>query len=102
MAAPDPRTCFLVMLDQRQRLRVVDNHEIVLEKIADAVFVNDLFKNFLFDSGQIDLPALKRVVHLFRDREKIRRSLDDAPLGPKTEAVQEQSERRNDLDHAAP
>ena len=101
VAAPDPRAFFLVMLDQWQRLRVVHNHEIVLEKIAHAVFVNDLFKNFLFDSGQIDLPALKRVVHLFRDREKIRRSLNDAPLGPKTEAVHEQSERGNHLGHAA-
>ena len=101
VATPDPRTIFFVMLDQGQRLRVVHNHEIVLQKIADAVFVNDLFVNFLLDAGEIDLSALQRVVHFLGDREKIRRALNHAPLGPKTETVQQQSERRNRLGHTA-
>src|SRR5207237_7014549 len=76
-------------------------YQIGLDKIWEVVFVNDPFKNFLFESGQIDFPALKRVFAFFCYREKIRRSLNDAPLGPKTEAVHEQSERRNHLGHAA-
>src|SRR5207248_11017359 len=68
---------------------------------ANTVLINDLFEDFLFDSGEIDLPALQRIVHFFSDREKIRRALNHAPLGPKTEAVHEQSERRNHLGHAA-
>ena len=50
MAAPDPGTFLFVMLDQRQWVRVVHDDELVLEKIADAVFVNHLFVDFFFDA----------------------------------------------------
>jgi hypothetical protein len=38
---------------------------------------------------RVILAALQRVMHLFRDGEKIRCALDDAPLGAQTEAVHE-------------
>src|SRR4030095_2350781 len=49
VTTPDPRTFLLVMLDQRKRLRVMHDDEVVIEKVADAVLVKHLFKNFFFD-----------------------------------------------------
>ena len=64
------------MLDQRQRLRIVHNDEVVVEKIAHTVLVNHLFENFLFDAGEIDPGALERVVDFLCDREEIGGALD--------------------------
>jgi hypothetical protein len=89
------------MFDQRDRLRVVHNHKIVLKKIADAVLVNHLLEYLLFDLGKIDLGALERVMHLLGDREEIGCALDHPPLGAKTEAVHEQRERGKCLGYAA-
>ena len=55
------------MLDQGQWLWIVHDDEIVLDKIAHAVFVNHLLEDFLFDLGEIDFAPLQRVVHLFGD-----------------------------------
>ena len=88
------------MLNQGQRLRVVHNDEVVLEKIAHTVLVNHFFENFFFDGGEINPAALERVVHFLRDREKIGCALNDAPLGAQPEAVHEQRERRNRLGYA--
>ena len=77
----------------------MNDDEIVLEEIAHAIFADHLLKDLLFDAGEIDFAALQRVMHLFRDREKISCALDDAPLGAQTEAVHEQGERRNGLRH---
>ena len=88
------------MLNQGQRLRVVHNDEVVLEKIAHTVLVNHFFENFLFDGGEINPAALERVVHFLRDRGKIGCALNDAPLGAQPEAVHEQRERRNRLGYA--
>ena len=41
-------------------------------------------------------------MHLLRDREKVSRSLNYAPLATKTKAVHEQGKRRNHLGHSAP
>ena len=101
VAAPDPRTFFFVMPDQRKRLRIVHDHKIVVQEIAHAVLVNHLFINFLFDAGQVDLGALERVVHFLCDRKEIRRSLNDAPFSAQTEAVPQQCQRGEHLRHAA-
>jgi hypothetical protein len=101
MATPDPRAFLLVMLDQRQRLRVVHNDEVVIEKVAHAVLVNHLLENFLFNLGEIDLSTLKGIVHFLCDREKIGCALNNAPLGTQPEAIHEQRERRNCLSDAA-
>ena len=77
MTAPEPRAFFLVVLDQGERLRVVHNDEVVIEKVADAILVNHLFENFLFDAGEIDPGALERVVDFLCDREKIGGALDN-------------------------
>ena len=87
------------MLDQRQWLRVVHDDKIVPDKIAQAVFVNYLLKDFLFDAGKIDLGPLQRIVHLLGDREEIRRALNDPPFGLQLEAVHEQRYRRKHLGH---
>jgi hypothetical protein len=44
---------------------------------------------------------LERIVHLLRDREKVSRSLNYAPLGTKAETVHEQGKRGNCLRRAA-
>jgi hypothetical protein len=64
VTTPDPGTFLPVKFYQWQRLRIVHDDEVVAEEIPDAIFVDHLFENFLFDSGQIDLAALQRVVHL--------------------------------------
>src|SRR5438876_11475748 len=89
------------MLDQRQRLRIVYDYKIVFEEVAQAIFVNHSFINFLFDAGEIDLGALERVVHFLCVRKEIRRSLNDAPVSAQTEAVPQQRERGKHLRHAA-
>jgi hypothetical protein len=101
VTTPDPRAFLFVVFNQRQRLRIVHDHEIVLEKIAHAVLINYLLENFLFDAGEIDFSALERVMHFFCDREKIGSSLDHSPLGAQAEAVHKQRERGNHLRHAA-
>src|SRR6266480_5053790 len=73
----------------------------MFKKITNAVFVNHLFVDFFFDAREINFSALKRVVHLLCDREKVSGALNYAPLGAKTKAVHEQGERRNHLGHAA-
>jgi len=88
------------MLDQRQRLRIMYDHEIVPDEIANAVFINHLFEDFFFDAGKIDLAALQRVMHLFGDREKIGRALNDTPFGLQAETVHEQRHGRKHLGHA--
>ena len=50
MATPEPWAVLFVELNQGQRLRVVNNDEIVIEKVADAVLIKDLLKNFLFNA----------------------------------------------------
>ena len=60
------------MLDQRQWLRVVHNNEVVIEKVAHAILVDDLLEDLFFDLGEIDFSALEGVVHLLRDGEEIR------------------------------
>ena len=87
VTTPEPRTLFVIVLDQRQGLRIVHDHKIVFEEVAHAVLVNHLFEDFFLDAGEIDLPSLKRVVHLLGDREEIGCALDDAPLGAQTEVV---------------
>ena len=71
VATPDPGGFFLVVLDQRQRLPVVHDHKIMLQKSADAVFVYDLLVVFLSYAGKVDLRNLQSIMDLFRDREKI-------------------------------
>jgi hypothetical protein len=87
------------MLDQRQRLRVVHDDKIVVEKIPHAVLVNHLLEDFLFDSRKIDFSTLKCIVHFLGDREKIGCPLDNAPFSTQTEAVHEQGERGDHLPH---
>jgi hypothetical protein len=50
MTTPDPRAFLFVVFNQRQRLRIVHDDKIVLDKIAHAVLVNHLLENFLFDA----------------------------------------------------
>ena len=73
----------------------------MFKKIANAVLVNDLLDNFLFDAGQIDLTSLQGVVHFLGDGEEISRALDHAPFSAKAETIHEQGERGNHLGHAA-
>ena len=101
MTAPEPRAFFLVMLDQGERLRVVHNDEVVIEKVADAILVNHLFEDLFFDLGKIDFSALEGIVHFLCNGEKIGRALNHAPFGAEAKAVHKQRERRDRLGHAA-
>src|SRR5947208_16807467 len=44
----DPRTFFLVELDQGQRLRIMHHHEMVRNEVAHTVVQGYLFKNLRF------------------------------------------------------
>src|SRR4030095_1166975 len=101
MTAPEPRALFLVMLDQGERLRVVHDDEVVIEKVADAILVNHLLEDIFFDLGKIDFCTLQGIVHFLRDGEKIRSALNHSPLRAQSETIHEQSERRNYFSNAA-
>jgi hypothetical protein len=88
------------MLEQRERLRIVHDDKIVIEKIAHAVLVNHLLEDLFLDPGKIDFSSLKSIVHLLRDGEKIRGSLNHSPLGAKAKAVHKQRERGDRLGHS--
>src|SRR5919198_3285730 len=77
------------------------NDKVVIEKVSDAVLVNHLLEDFLFDLGQIDFSSLKGIVHFLRDGEKIGCALNYPPFGAQSEAVHEQCEGGNHLGHAA-
>ncbi len=93
MATPYPRPFLFIMGNHRQRLWIVNNHQIVCEMIADTIFVNDLFVDLFFSLAEIDLPALQRIVHLLGNTKIIRRSLDRAPAGLDPDIVHQERQR---------
>src|SRR5205823_13839888 len=60
MTAPKPWAALFMMLDQRQRLRVMNDDEIVPDEIAHTVLMNHLFEDFFFYARKVDLAALQR------------------------------------------
>ena len=101
MAAPDPRRLLAEVADKRQGLRVVDDHQIMVEMHAGRVLEHDLLIDVPLQVGEIDLVALKRVVHLLGDAEEVGPALNHAPSGRYAGCVHQQGERRQDLRHAA-
>src|SRR6516165_7616908 len=92
MAAPYPRRLLAEMADERQRLRIVDDHEVVVEMHPHGVLEHDLLVDLALELAQIDLAALERVVHLFGDAEEVGTTLDHPPAGPNPGGVHQQSQ----------
>jgi len=103
VTTPDPGAVLLVVLDHGQRLRIVDDDQVVgLQVVPDGVFVNDLFVDLHLPVAQVDRVPLEGVVHLLGNAEKIRRSLDDPPPGLDPHAVHEKAHGGKELRHPAP
>jgi len=90
VAAPHPWTGAAVMIDQRQRLRVVHHHEVVVHVHAQGVLEIDLLVDLLLQLGEVDLAALQRVVQLLGDVEEVGAALDQPPVGLDAKVAREQ------------
>ena len=102
MTAPDPVIGVVAgVLDHPGRLRVVDDHEVVLalERLGvhRVVAPEDLLL-LLRQPGRV---ALERVVDRLRDVEELVLAVDDPPLDVKARVAHERHKRVEDLCHAA-
>ncbi len=89
------------IVDERQRLRVVDDDETLIQVSADGIFLNDFLINFQLFFRKVDVAALQGVVEFLGYGEKVWTSLNDAPAGPNASAVHENGQRRKKLGNAA-
>ncbi len=101
MAAPDPRRSLAKVGDDRQGLRVVDDHQIMVKMHANGVLEHHLFINVPLHVGEKELVALQGVVHPLGDVEEVGPALNDAPSGGNAGCVHEQGERGQEFRHAA-
>ncbi len=102
MTAPDPvRPALGKVLDHPRRLRVVDEHEVVvvleLLRVQRLVAAEDL----LLRLGQGLRIALEGVVDRLRRREELVAAVDDPPLGVQARVAHQRHERVVDLGHPA-
>ena len=89
------------MLDERQRLRVVHDHHVMIEMQARRVFERHLLVDLHLQVGEIDVAALQGVVHFLGDAEEVRAAFDHAPAGPDAGGVHQQRQRGQQLGDAA-
>ena len=102
MAAPDPvRGAVGEVLDHPGRLRVVDEHVVVLVRELLRVQRLEAAVDLLLRRRQPDLVALERVVDRLRRGEELLRAGDDPPLGVEAGVPHQRHERVVDLRHAA-
>jgi hypothetical protein len=89
------------VLDHARRLRVVDEHEVVL--VAELLGVERLEAavDLLLRLRQPGRVALQRVVDRLRDREELLGARDDPPLGVEAGVTHQRHERVVDLGHPA-
>ena len=103
VAAPDPvRGAVGEVLDHPGRLRVVDEHVVVL--VGELLRVQGLEAavDLLLRRRQAGRVALERVVDRLRRGEELVRAGDDPPLGIEPRVAHQRHERVVDLRHAAP
>ena len=105
VAAPDPPGGAVLAARHEvahgQRLRVVDDDEVVEVAERGGVVAADLLVELLRLFGEVDGVALQAVVEALGDVEELRRSGDDLPLGLEAGVVHERHQRVEDLGDAA-
>src|SRR5437870_1745439 len=102
VAAPDPRASRLVMSDHRERLRVVDDYEVVaFQIVSDRVPVHYVIIDVHLQLAEIQFFALKRVVHLLGYAEEVGSALNGPPSGLDSHAAHQEGQRIQQLSHAA-
>jgi len=100
VTAPDPGRLLAIVPNERQRLRVVHDDDVMVEMIAGRIFESDLFVDVELQVRQIDIRALQSVVHLLRDAKEIGPALDDPPSGFDPGTVHQQSGGGQEFGHA--
>ena len=80
VAAPNPGILFLIVLDQRKRLRIVDDDIIVIEVVPNRILMDHAFVDLQFEVREVDIAALQCIVHFLGDIEEVRRALDHSPF----------------------
>ena len=88
-------------MDQRKRLRVVDDDEIVVDMIPHRVLVHHLLVGLHLQFREVDVVPLKRVVDLLGDAEEIRPALQDPPTRMHARRIHQQRKRGKKLGHTA-
>ena len=78
----------------------MDDNHVMIEMIADRIFVDDLLINIHFQFCQIDISALQRIVHLLCDAEEIWPALDHPPSRSDPDGIHQQCERGENFGHA--
>src|SRR6185436_5745928 len=81
------------MLDQRKRLGIVHDDDVVLQVHAQRVLEEDLLVRSPLLLSDIDNTALQAVVKFLGKGKELRATLDDAPAGLDADCVHQQSER---------
>jgi hypothetical protein len=102
VAPPHPaRRPPAVKLRGRERLRVVDDDDVVLlfKQLGVAGRMPEIGP--LVGVGQHPLRTLQRVVHRLRDREKLLVAGDELPVRYETEIAEQRDRRPQDLGHTA-
>ena len=89
------------MLDHRRRLRVVDEHEVVVVLELLGVHRVVAAEDLLLRLRQAVQVALERVVDRLRDAEELVVALDDPPLDVEPDVLHQGHERVVDLGDAA-
>lgn len=84
---------FLVMRDERERLRIMNHHKIVIQNVSNRVLISYLLVNLHFQIGQVNVGALQRVVDFFGDVEVVRTTQNGSPFGRQANVVQQKRER---------
>jgi len=75
VALPHPGSILVVVLNQRQGLRIEDNDVVLVQLAADGILVDDVLVMALFQVCQVDGPALQGVVHFLGDADEVARPL---------------------------
>ena len=89
------------LVDQPDRLGVVDDHDVELALERVGVQLRVAAEDLLLLLGERGLVALEPVVDRLRDVEELVLAVDDPPLGVEARVLHERDERVQDLGHAA-
>jgi hypothetical protein len=89
------------MADERQRLRVVHDHDVMVDMVAHRVLIADLLVYLHLEVGELDIGSLQGVVHLLGDAEEFRSALNHPPAGLDANGIHQQRQRRQNFRDAA-
>ena len=102
VAPPHPGAALPVMVHKGKGLGIMDDDHVVVEVVADSVLVDGVLVDLLLARCEVDRPALKGIVELLRDAEKVRGTLDHPPAGLNPYIVHKKGERRKEGSDSTP